>query len=208
MKNMLKKIYKKYYAPLIKILYKPIFDEIDKNSIDKTTIYGIEALLRKELMPAYSILSPSESIKFLSKTKSSFIRFGDGDLPILCDKSGGMHKFSTALKHSLIDILNIANYLKMPIGLNANIVKRFNIFDSGFFYGCETLNAYGAIKYLPSNKTYFDGIALRYSPLDFYLFDDYSFSKINADFKGDFQIGGGQNTKNAITVIHKLHKRC
>lgn len=183
---MLKKIYKKICYPILRALYKPILDEVQKTAIDKGTIWGLEALLRKEMMPKYTILSPTKSIEFLCERKSSFIRFGDGDLPILCDKGGGMHRFSDNLKECLISALDSANVLKIPIGLNVNLVKNFDINDAGFFYACEYLNAFGALKYLPNTQTYFDGVALRYSPLDFYALDSAFAKKVD-----NAKLGGG-----------------
>ncbi|MGX3011541.1 hypothetical protein ACWIUD_08285 [Helicobacter sp. 23-1044] len=183
---MLKKIYKKIMYPFLRVLYKPILDEVRENSVDKATLWGIEMLLRKEFMAKYKILSPQKSIEFLCEKRGSFIRLGDGDLPILCDKGGGMHKFSTTLKERLMFALDSANRLNIPIGINVNLVKNVDLKDSGFFYACEYLNAYGAIKYLPNDRIYFDGVALRYSPMDFYVLD----SKI--------QNGGGQKQNRRI----------
>ncbi|RDU63933.1 hypothetical protein [Helicobacter sp. MIT 14-3879] len=168
-KRIIKKIYNMIVFIFLKPLYKPIFKEINNNKIDKSLSFGIELLLRKEFMNDYNLLSPSKSIELI-KTKKSFIRLGDGDLPILGGKNGGMHRFSEKLRNSLLYALDKANKLNIPIGINPVLVEKYtDNLNPNLFYACENLNTYDSLRYLSKESIYFDGLILRYSPLDLYL---------------------------------------
>lgn len=167
MKRILKAIYNALLYPILKALYKPILDEIRKNAIDKSSIFGLEMFLRKEFMPSYNILNPKDSVKLLVESKKPFIRIGDGDLPLLGGKSGGMHSFNVALRDKLFYALKKAKELNVPIGINPILTQKYEL-KNELFYACEYLSAYDCIKYLPSDITYFDALVLRYSPIELY----------------------------------------
>lgn len=169
---ILKWIYFSIFYPIFKLIQRPSIDMINKSIPvhSANTRFGMEALLRKEILGQYKVLDMLESIRLLTQSNQSFIRLGDGEMHILADRPvGGMHKNSPKLKEALLEATYRAMSLNIPVGLLPLIVHNFSD-KSGFFYACENLDVFTIMKYIPKDYIYFDATLFRNSPFEYYAF--------------------------------------
>ncbi|KAA8707802.1 hypothetical protein F4V45_08015 [Helicobacter canis] len=126
LRSWLKAVYAAIFAPIARVLYKPILDEIRATAPRNESALLLELFARERLFASYKILNPLESIDFLVRESKSFLRIGDGEMMTLANKAGGFHRFSPALKADLLACIAQACRENLPIGLNPVLIYPYH----------------------------------------------------------------------------------
>ena len=126
LRSWLKAVYAAIFAPIARVLYKPILDEIRATAPRNESALLLELFARERLFASYKILNPLESIDFLVRESKSFLRIGDGEMMTLANKTGGFHRFSPALKADLLACIAQACRENLPIGLNPVLIYPYH----------------------------------------------------------------------------------